>query len=62
MDTIRSFDGVERATPQFFSQTLNASCCSATDETRLIGVDFQDDFIVTPLLPAGLSEQLAEDQ
>lgn len=62
MDTIRSFDGVERATPQFFSQTLSASCCSATDETRLIGVDFQDDFIVTPLLPAGLSEQLAEDQ
>ncbi len=62
MDTVRSIDGVERATPQFFSQTLNASCCSATDETRLIGVDFADDFVVTPLLPADFSGQLAEDQ
>lgn len=62
VQTIRDLDGVERATTQFFSQTLNASCCSATDETRLIGVDFADDFVVTPLLSPGSPEVLSDDQ
>lgn len=59
---IAALDGVERATAQFFSQTLNASCCSATDETRLIGVDFATDFVVQPLLPADFTGALEEDE
>ena len=62
MDAIRGLEGVERATAQFFSQTLNASCCSATDETRLVGINLDDDFIVSPLLPDGFGGQLADDE
>lgn len=61
-EEIASLDGVERATVQFFSQTLNQSCCSATGETRLIGVDFNTDFIVTPLVDEGATENLADDE
>jgi putative ABC transport system permease protein len=45
-------EGVTRATFQFFSQTLDASCCSATNPTRLIGIDPATDFVVAPLLPS----------
>ncbi len=63
VDEIASMEGVEQASAQFFSQTLNQSCCSATGETRLIGVDFSTDFVVTPLLPEGFSGQgLADDE
>lgn len=40
--------GVARSTSQFFSQTLNESCCSTTGATRLIGVDFSTDWTVAP--------------
>ena len=43
--------GVARASFQFYSQTLDASCCSATHPTRLIGIDPATDFVVHPLLP-----------
>ena len=49
-EQIASMDGVEKASPQFFSQTLDMGCCSVGEETRLIGVDFATDFVVTPLL------------
>ena len=42
--------GVLRATGQFYSQTLDASCCSASGETRLIGVDSQTDWLIPTLI------------
>ncbi len=59
---IAELDGVEATSSQFFSQTLNASCCSAGEETRLIGIDPETDFVVSPLLPEGSSDALGEDE
>lgn len=52
-DQIVAMEGVQKASPQFFSQTLDMGCCSVGEETRLIGVDFETDFVVTPLLSQG---------
>lgn len=62
IDEVASIEGVTRATGQFFSQTLDQSCCSATSPTRLIGVDFATDFVVTPLIPEGFSGSLGPDE
>lgn len=48
-DEIASVDGVIKASPQFYGQTLNSGCCSTTGETRLIGIDPQTDFVVSAL-------------
>jgi putative ABC transport system permease protein len=63
-EEVRELEGVERATFQFFSQTLDASCCSASGETRLVGIDASSDWLVAPLLddPAALSDGLADGQ
>lgn len=49
-DQIAALDGVENVSSQFFSQTLDAGCCSVGEEVRMIGVDFDTDFVVSPLL------------
>ena len=49
-DVIASVDGADRVSPQFFGQTLNKGCCSATGETRLIGIDKDTDFVVNGLV------------
>ena len=61
-DEVAAIGGVTRVTGQFFSQTLDQSCCSATNPTRLIGVDFTTDFVVTPLVPEGFSGSLAPNE
>ncbi len=48
-DEIASVDGVLKASPQFYGQTLDSGCCSTTGETRLIGIDPQTDFVVSAL-------------
>lgn len=52
-ESVLGLAGVERASFQFYSQTLDASCCSATNPTRLIGIDATSDFVVSSLLPTG---------
>lgn len=61
-DDIASVKGVGRTTEQFFSQTLNASCCSTTGATRLIGVDFATDWTVQPFSTLDLSEGLGDEE
>lgn len=51
---VMSLSGIERATVQFYGQTLDASCCSASSATRLIGYDASTDWVVAPW-----TEQLA---
>ncbi len=52
-DRVLELEGVSRATYQFYSQTLDSSCCSSANPTRLIGIDPASDFVITPLLPNG---------
>jgi putative ABC transport system permease protein len=59
---VASLPGVKRATRQFYAQTLDASCCSASGETRLVGIDTQTDWLVATLVApeAAWSGKLAE--
>ena len=54
--TVAGIDGVEQATPQFFTQTANQSCCSVIGVTRVVGIDMKTDFIVGPWLVGGTLE------
>lgn len=54
--------GVERTTAQFYGQTLDASCCSATGPARLIGYDAATDWVVAPWAGAASSGVLGKSQ
>lgn len=54
-DEIAAVEGVERVSAQFYGQTLDASCCSASTPSRLIGIDPQTDWVVSPWADASLS-------
>lgn len=60
-DEIAAVEGVERVSAQFYGQTLDASCCSASTPSRLIGIDPQTDWVVSPWADADLS-QLSDGQ
>lgn len=47
-DDVAAVAGVERVTAQFYGQTLDASCCSASEPARLIGYDAATDWVVAP--------------
>ncbi|AFL98656.1 MULTISPECIES: FtsX-like permease family protein [Desulfitobacterium] len=55
---IEKVPGVEAISAQFFSQTLNQSCCSLPEEYRLVGYDPQTDFLVRELLAKGVGRDL----
>lgn len=55
-DALKTIPGIERWTPQFFTQTLNADCCSVGGENRLVGIDWKSDFLVKPWLTTGKIE------
>lgn len=59
---VAGIDGVERVTSQFFGQTLNASCCSATGEVRLIGFDGESDWLIRPWANQVIGRELAPDE
>ena len=60
VDEIASAEGVQKASPQFFGQTLNSGCCSTTGETRLIGIDKASDFVVSGLAGEEVVQALDE--
>lgn len=45
---VEKLDGVELFTPQFYAQTLALDCCTPGEEIRIIGVDFDTDFVLRP--------------
>lgn len=59
---IAAVKGVSQATPQFFTQTLNASCCSVSTATRLVGFDSDSDFILAPYFAEQDLQRLEDDQ
>ncbi len=61
-DRTAALPGIERSTVQFFSQTLNASCCSTTGATRLIGVDFSTDWNVAAFATKPVTGSLGADE
>lgn len=63
-EQVEAIEGVGQATSQFYSQTLDASCCSALSPTRLIGFDAPSDFLIRPLIEGQgiLDGRLAADQ
>jgi len=54
--------GIEQMTTQFFTQTLNESCCSTGVEMRLVGYDPQSDFILAPWFNTRKKSSLADDE
>ena len=53
IDQIKSIDGVAKATPQFFTQTVDQSCCSVIGVTRVVGIDPESDFVISPWMKSG---------
>lgn len=60
IEIIRTVDGVVSATPQFFTQTLNQSCCSVMGVTRVVGIERDSDFVISPWLSTGSLSSLGE--
>lgn len=50
LEQARQLPGVAAATPQFYSQTLDLSCCDAGAQVRIVGYDPETDFILKPYL------------
>ncbi|HEX3031239.1 MAG TPA: FtsX-like permease family protein, partial [Bacillota bacterium] len=47
---VAKLSGVEKVSAQFFTQTLNESCCSLQGVNRLVGIDPDTDFVLQPWL------------
>jgi putative ABC transport system permease protein len=50
LEKVSKAEGIKQITVQFFAQTLDASCCSASGETRLVGIDTATDWLIPTLL------------
>lgn len=48
LDEAASVAGVAQVTPQFFTQTVDESCCSVVGVTRIVGIDPATDFVLAP--------------
>lgn len=59
---ITQVDGVEKVTTQFFTQTLDQSCCSIGGVNRLVGFDEKTDFILRPWMNEQNLSGLQDDQ
>lgn len=61
-EQIAKVEGVTQLTTQFFTQTLDASCCSIGGATRLVGYDQKTDFILQPWLSEHNISGLQDDE
>lgn len=61
-DQISGIEGIEKVTTQFFTQTLDESCCSIGGATRLVGYDQETDFILQPWLNEHNISSLEDNQ
>ncbi|HBQ86129.1 MAG TPA: ABC transporter permease [Syntrophomonas sp.] len=59
---VAHISGVEKVSAQFFTQTLNASCCSTATATRLIGFDPATDWAVQSWLKKLPAKSLAYNE
>lgn len=61
-ERVAAVPGVERTTAQFYGQTLNASCCSASGPARLIGYDAGSDWVMAPWTDQKMEGALGDAQ
>lgn len=61
-EVISRVEGIASASPQFFTQTLNQSCCSVMGVTRVVGIDPATDFTIKPWVEGATLTGLAEDE
>ncbi|OEH85046.1 hypothetical protein BHU72_05395 [Desulfuribacillus stibiiarsenatis] len=61
-DRILEIEGIAKATPQFFTQSLDESCCNLKEAKRLIGYDASTDFLIAPWLETEISIPLDPEQ
>lgn len=59
---VSAVEGVERASAQFYGQTLDASCCSASTPSRLIGFDASTDWVISPWMDAQVADSLGQSR
>ena len=52
VEQAKQLEGVAAVTPQFYSQTLDLSCCDTGSEKRIVGYDPSSDFVLTPYFPS----------
>lgn len=62
VDSVAAVEGVCSATPQFFTQTVDKSCCSVVGVTRIVGIDLQSDFVVGPWMSEGSLGDIEPDE
>ncbi len=60
MKQVEKLDGVKAVSPQFFSQTINGTCCDFGMEMRLVGFDPDSDFIIKSLMNQKDYEELTD--
>lgn len=54
---IAAIPGVTQVSAQFFTQTLDASCCTVAGVDRIVGIDSQTDFVLKPWLEENIALQ-----
>lgn len=59
---IKKIDGVSNIDVQFFAQTLNASCCSVANASRIIGIDASENTLIKAWLSQQIKGELGKDQ
>ena len=57
----KELEGVAALSPQFFTQTFDASCCETGTTTRIVGYDPQSDFILPAFLEEGTDNAVTGD-
>ena len=62
LDKLQGIAGIEQMTSQFYTQTLNESCCSVGIEMRLVGYEPESDFILVPWFLSQKKSSLADDE
>lgn len=53
VEAVAATEGVAASTPQFFTQTVDQSCCSVVGVTRVVGIDATTDFVLAPWIVGG---------
>ena len=53
-EAVAATEGVAASTPQFFTQTVDQSCCSVVGVTRVVGIDATTDFVLAPWIVGGV--------
>lgn len=62
-EQIAAMEEVAQASPQFYSQTIGGdSCCDLGESMRIVGVDMDTDFILTPYFNLQQFDTLENDQ